>query len=85
MQDLYNNIDYTMGSLDTLAGSPGNVTASVDLQGYEALDVIMLLGDMDELGSSPVGRVTADVTVEATAAERTAAQLWTDVMAQLLN
>lgn len=35
-----------------------------------------LAGGLSRLGSSPAGVVTSDFTVEATAAERTAAQLW---------
>lgn len=37
-------------------------------------------GGLFRLGSAPQGVVTADVTVESTAAERTAAQLWTDAL-----
>ncbi len=64
MQDLYNNIDYDHCFTQTLAGSPGHSSAAIDLQGYEAADIAMVLGDIDELGSSPVGTAVAQLALD---------------------
>jgi len=67
MPDIYNNIDtvLAMGGTLTSTGSPSQLTSgSIDLQFYEAADVVATFLDIDELGSSPVGAATATLALD---------------------
>lgn len=67
MQDLYNNVDTVLavGGTLTSTGSPSQLTSgSIDLQFYEAADVVLTLLDIDELGGSPVGAATATLALD---------------------
>lgn len=64
MQDLYNNVDTVHAFTGTLAGSPGLSSAAIDLQFYEACDVVLALDNIDELGTSPVGSASASLALD---------------------
>lgn len=67
MQDIYNNIDTVLavGGTLTSTGSPSQLTSgAIDLQFYEAADVVATFLDIDELGSSPVGSATATLALD---------------------
>lgn len=79
MYDLYNNVDVDVIAIpQTLSttGSPTElISSSVDLQGYENCDIVGILGDIDELGSSPVGSASVALALEHSDDEST----WTKV------
>jgi hypothetical protein len=68
MQELHNNIDWVIAAQPqtlTTTGSPTQVTSgAIDLQGYEAAEIVGILGDIDELGGSPVGTAKVELMLE---------------------
>lgn len=67
MQELHNNIDISLavGGTLTSTGSPSQLTSgSIDLQGYEAAELVATFLDIDELGGSPVGAASASLAID---------------------
>jgi hypothetical protein len=67
MQDLYNNLTYVWGAQGTVTstGSPSQLSSGgIDLAGFAACDLVGILGDIDELGGSPVGSASVSLQVE---------------------
>ncbi len=68
MYDLFNNVLPVVAiTPQTIvnSGSPENlVSGNIDLQFYEAAQVYAVLGDIDELGSSPVGSAKVELKLE---------------------
>jgi len=64
MRDLVNAIAFaTSVTPQTIAG--GNLTGSgVDLAGFASATVVLVLGDIDELGASPVGGARIDLRLQ---------------------
>ena len=62
--DLYNNVLPTRAlQIQTITGSPLN-TGDVDLAGYYSAQVVVDFGDIDEMGTSPVGSAKIDIKLE---------------------
>ena len=68
MRDLYNNLAEVIAiTPQTIvnSGSPENlVSAGIDLQGFNAAKISVFMGDIDELGGSPVGSAKLEVILE---------------------
>ena len=61
MRDLHNNIAAAVAvNPRTISGS-NIVSGDIDLAGFNAAEVIAHLGDIDELGGSPVGAAKLEV------------------------
>ena len=66
MYDMHNGHTWTWAAQGTLTntGSPNQVTSgAIDLRGAVAVEVLALIGSIDELGSSPVGTAKADLVL----------------------
>ncbi len=64
MRDLHNNIAAAVAvNPQTISGS-NIVSGDIDLAGFNAAEVIAHLGDIDELGGSPVGAAKLEVKLE---------------------
>ena len=64
MRDLHNNIAHvTAVAPQTISGS-NIVSGNIDLTGFNAAEVVAHLGDIDELGGSPVGAAKLEVKLE---------------------
>ncbi len=64
MRDLHNNIAHvTAVAPQTIAGA-NLVSGNIDLIGFNAAEVVAFLGDIDELGGSPVGAAKLEVKLE---------------------
>ncbi|MFQ5658446.1 MAG: hypothetical protein ACE5G5_12965 [Candidatus Methylomirabilales bacterium] len=68
MRDLHNNIA-VVGAIHPRtivnSGSPENlVSGDIDLQGFNGAEIIAHLGDIDELGGSPVGSAKVELVLE---------------------
>ncbi len=64
MRDLHNNIAHvTALAPQTIAGS-NLASGDIDLVGFNAAEVVAYLGDIDELGGSPVGAAKLEVKLE---------------------
>ena len=68
MMDLHNNVDHVIAvTPQTIvnSGSPENlVSGDIDLQGFNSAEIVAFLGDIDELGGSPVGTAQLEVILE---------------------
>ncbi len=64
MRDLHNKIAHVAAvAPQTIAGS-SLVSGDIDLAGFNAAEVVAFLGDIDELGGSPVGAAKLEVKLE---------------------
>ncbi len=64
MRDLHNNLAVVRGiAPQTVAGSPLN-TGNIDLRGFNAAEIVVEFGDIDEMGASPVGAAKLDIKIE---------------------
>ena len=64
MRDLHNNIAHvTAVAPRTIAGTD-LASGDIDLVGFNAAEVVAYLGDVDELGGSPVGAAKLEVKPE---------------------
>ena len=64
MRDLHNNIAHVAAvTPQTIAGS-NLVSGNIDLAGFNAAEVVAYLGDIDELGGSPVGDAKVQMLLE---------------------
>ena len=64
MRDLHNNIAHvTAVAPQTIAGS-NLASGDIDLVGFTAAEVVAYLGDIDELGGSPLGAAKLEVKLE---------------------
>jgi hypothetical protein len=64
MRDLHNNITHvTAVAPQTIAGT-NLQSGNIDLAGFNAAEVVAFLGDIDELGASPVGAAKLEVKIE---------------------
>ncbi|MFQ6018231.1 MAG: hypothetical protein ACE5KF_08535 [Kiloniellaceae bacterium] len=64
MRDLHNNTAAVVAvSPQTIAGA-NLASGNLDLAGFNAAEVIAHLGDIDELGASPVGSAKLEVKLE---------------------
>ena len=64
MRDLHNNIAHAVAvAPQTIAGS-NLVSGNIDLAGFNAAEVVAYLGDIDELGGSPLGAAKLEVKLE---------------------
>lgn len=64
MRDLHNNIAAVAAvNPQSIAGS-NLVSGNIDLAGFSAAEIVTHLGDIDELGASPVGAAKLDVKLE---------------------
>ena len=68
MRDLHNNLAFSIVATPKTivnSGSPENiVSGDIDLAGFEAVMVVAMLGDIDELGSSPVGGAKVEMIID---------------------
>lgn len=68
MRDLYNNISavaaHPIATLTTTGSPQFNTSGDIDLQFFESATVLLDLGDIDELGGSPVGTAKVEVQLE---------------------
>ena len=68
MRDLHNNIVHVQAlSPKTIvnSGSPENLVGpNIDLAGFNSAEVVVYLGDIDELGGSPVGDAKVELKLE---------------------
>ena len=68
MMDLHNNISHDIAATPKTivnSGSPENiVSGDIDLQGFNSAEVVAFIGDIDELGGSPVGSAKIDLKLE---------------------
>ncbi len=56
----------------TQAASPaGLASGNIDTQGFDSLQLALVLGDIDEMGGSPVGLSKIDITVDHAADDGT--------------
>ena len=66
--DLHNHINTVLSLAPqtiTSTGSPQDlIGASVDLQFFQSAEVVAVLGDIDELGGSPVGAAKIELELE---------------------
>ncbi len=64
MRDLHSNVAHVAAvNPQTIAGS-NLASGDIDLNGFNAAEVAVYLGDIDELGASPVGAAKLDVKLE---------------------
>ena len=64
MRDLHNNLSPTRAiQVQTITGSP-LVSGNLDLAGFEAAEVLVDFGDIDEMGSSPQGGAQIAIKIE---------------------
>ncbi len=64
MRDLHDNIAHvTAVAPRTIAGS-NLASGDIDLAGFNAVEIVAFLGDIDELGGSPVGAAKLEVKLE---------------------
>ncbi len=64
MRDLHNNIAHvTALAPQTIAGAT-LASGDIDLAGFSAVEVVAYLGDIDELGGSPVGGAKLELKLE---------------------
>lgn len=64
MRDLHNNVAHIAAvAPQTISGS-SLVSGDIDLAGFNAAEVVAFLGDIDELGGSPVGAAKLEVKIE---------------------
>ena len=68
MRDLHNNIAHVSAivpqTLAQTASPEGLQSGNIDLQNFNSADVIAFLGDIDEMGSSPVGDAKVQLLLE---------------------
>ncbi len=64
MQDLHNSIAAVVAvNPQTISGS-NLISGNIDLKGFNSAEIIVHLGDIDELGGSPVGAAKLEVKLE---------------------
>ena len=68
MRDLHNNISHVTGivpqTLAQTASPEGLQSANIDLQFFSSAEVVAYLGDIDEMGTSPVGDAKVQMILE---------------------
>ena len=68
MRDLHNNIAHVTAVVPqtlTQGASPeGLQSGNIDIQGFNSAEVVAFLGDIDEMGSSPVGDAKVQMLLE---------------------
>ena len=73
MQDLHNSIAAVVAvNTQTISGASLG-SGTIDLQGFNSAEIIAHLGDIDELGGSPVGDAKLEMKLEHAADDGTGA------------
>ena len=64
MRDLHNNIAHVSAVVPQTISGSSLVSGDIDLAGFNAAEVVAFLGDIDELGGSPLGAAKLEVKLE---------------------
>lgn len=64
MRDLHNNIVHVSAIAPITISGANLSSGNIDLAGFGAVEIAVHMGDIDELGGSPVGAAKLDVKLE---------------------
>ncbi|MFQ5954715.1 MAG: hypothetical protein ACE5JZ_06610 [Kiloniellales bacterium] len=64
MRDLHNNIAHAVAVAPQVISGSNLTSGNIDLQDFNSAEVVAFLGDIDELGGSPVGAAKLEMKLE---------------------
>ncbi len=64
MRDLHNSIAHAVAVAPQVISGSNLASGDIDLLGFNSAEIVAFLGDIDELGGSPVGSAKLEVKLE---------------------